>query len=203
MLPLVSAPNDVWETSTEIPYWWRVNTQIWVVLLIGWIKFPMRLDQSEVLPRSGWWRVISMEFLRSFFRRHLAGKPVIASPNVGCLLWLNVQYLRGFLSMHTCWKICCRKDGGLSCTTCCTLSRVFKYSINLLIKFTKCPACLIFPGTASSKISSGKTGLDNTVSVSLAVLASRNPWTSLLYSSLNLLASLSLILTEKNTYVEI
>ena len=203
MLPLVSAPNDVWETSTEIPYWWRVNTQIWVVLLIGWIKFPMRLDQSEVLPRSGRWRVISMEFLRSFFRRHLAGKPVIASPNVGCLLRLNVQYLKGFLSMHTCWKICCRKDGGLSCTTCCTLSRVFKYSINLLIKFTKCPACLIFPGTASSKISSGKTGLDNTVSVSLAVLASRNPWTSLLYSSLNLLASLSLILTEKNTYVEI
>ena len=109
----------------------------------------------------------------------------------------NVQYLRGFLSMHTCWKICCRKDGGVSCTTCCTLSRVFKYSINLLIKFTKCPACLIFPGTASSKISSGKTGLDNTVSVSLAALASRNPWTSLLYSSLNLLASLSLILTEK------
>ena len=116
----------------------------------------------------------------------------------------DVQYLRGFLSMHTCWKICCRKDGGVSCTTCCTLSRVFKYSINLLIKFTKCPACLIFPGTASSKISSGKTGLDNTVSVSLAALASRNPWTSLLYSSLNLLASLSLILTEKtHTYVGI
>ena len=106
--------------------------------------------------------------------------------------------------MHTCWRICCRKDGGVSCTTCCTLRRVFKYSINLLIKFTKCPACLIFPGTVSSKISSGNTGLDNTVSVSLAVLASRNPWTSLLYSSLNLLASLSLILTEKtHTYVRI
>ena len=26
------------------------------------------------------------EFLRSFVRRHLAGKPVVASPNVGCLL---------------------------------------------------------------------------------------------------------------------
>ena len=24
--PLVSPPNDVWETSTEIPYWWRVTT---------------------------------------------------------------------------------------------------------------------------------------------------------------------------------
>ena len=34
-VPLVSPPNDVWETRAEIPYWWRVTTQIWVVLLIG------------------------------------------------------------------------------------------------------------------------------------------------------------------------
>ena len=34
-VPLVSLPNDVWETSAEIPYSWRVTTQIWVVLLIG------------------------------------------------------------------------------------------------------------------------------------------------------------------------
>ena len=33
-------------------------------------------NQSEALPRSGWWRVISMEFLYSFLRRHFAGKPV-------------------------------------------------------------------------------------------------------------------------------
>ena len=87
-LPPVSPPNDVWETSAEIPYWWRVTTKISVVLLIGWIKFPTLHDQSEALPRSGWWRVISMEFLRSFLRRHLAGKPVVASQNVGCFLWL-------------------------------------------------------------------------------------------------------------------
>ena len=31
-LPLVSPPNDVWETSAEIPYWWRVTTQIWLVV---------------------------------------------------------------------------------------------------------------------------------------------------------------------------
>ena len=30
-----------------------------------------------------------MEFLRSFLRRHLAGKPVVASPNVGCFLGLE------------------------------------------------------------------------------------------------------------------
>ena len=34
-LRLVSPTNDVWETSAEIPYWWRITTQIWVVLLIG------------------------------------------------------------------------------------------------------------------------------------------------------------------------
>jgi len=35
----VSPRNDVWETSAEIPYWWRVTAQIWAVLLIGWSKF--------------------------------------------------------------------------------------------------------------------------------------------------------------------
>jgi len=29
----VSPRNDVWERSAEIPYWWCVTTQIWVVLL--------------------------------------------------------------------------------------------------------------------------------------------------------------------------
>ena len=46
-LPLVSPPNDVWEKSAEIPYWWLVTIQIWVVPLIGWIKFPTRHDQAS------------------------------------------------------------------------------------------------------------------------------------------------------------
>ena len=29
------------------PYWWCVTTQIWVVFLIGWSKFPMQFGQSE------------------------------------------------------------------------------------------------------------------------------------------------------------
>ena len=56
-LPLLFTPNDVWETRAEIPYWWRVTTQIWAVLLIGWIKFPTRQDQSPrstILNRSPW-----------------------------------------------------------------------------------------------------------------------------------------------------
>ena len=44
--------------------------------------------------RSWQWRVISIrEFLQSLLRRHFAGKPVVASWNVGC-------YLRGSLSNH-------------------------------------------------------------------------------------------------------
>ena len=31
MPPLVSPQNDVWGTSVQLPYWWRVTTQIWVV----------------------------------------------------------------------------------------------------------------------------------------------------------------------------
>ena len=76
-LSLASPPNDACETKAEIPCWWRATTEIWVVLLIGWIKFPTQHDQLETLPRSGKWRVISMEFLRSFLGRHLEGKPVV------------------------------------------------------------------------------------------------------------------------------
>ena len=31
--------NDVWATSVEIPFWWRVTTHIWALLLIGWKNF--------------------------------------------------------------------------------------------------------------------------------------------------------------------
>ena len=42
-----------------------------------WLKqIPSRDDRPEVLLRSGEWKVISMEFLRSFLRRHIAGKLV-------------------------------------------------------------------------------------------------------------------------------
>ena len=51
-LPLVCPPNDVWETRAEIPYWWRVTTQIWVVLLIGRAPWEIWFSQSEALPKS-------------------------------------------------------------------------------------------------------------------------------------------------------
>ena len=47
--PMVSPGNDVWATTVEIPYWWRVTTQIWVVHLIGWSKFPNNQKHSSDL----------------------------------------------------------------------------------------------------------------------------------------------------------
>ena len=53
MPPLVSPRNDVWETSAEIPYWWRVITQIRVVFLIGCVVRDICFNQSKAPPRSG------------------------------------------------------------------------------------------------------------------------------------------------------
>ena len=61
---LVSPRNNVWGTSAEIPYRWRVTTEIWLA------------GNLLQLATSGSWHVISMEFLHSFLRRHLTGKPV-------------------------------------------------------------------------------------------------------------------------------
>ena len=52
-LRLVSPPNYVWEKSAEIPCWWRVTTQIWVVLLIGWINFSRGTTNQKQYPDLG------------------------------------------------------------------------------------------------------------------------------------------------------
>ena len=80
-LPTIYLRNNMWGTSSEIPYWWRITTQIWVVFLIGW-KFASTNEKHY--PDLGSAYVISMEFLRSFLRRHFVGRPVVASRNVCC-----------------------------------------------------------------------------------------------------------------------
>ena len=71
-------------------YWWRLTTQIWIVLLI---LLKQIFSQSDALSRSGWYRVITIEFLRPFLRRHFVGKPVEASRNMGYFLRLNTIWL--------------------------------------------------------------------------------------------------------------
>ena len=46
-----------------------------------------------------------MEFLRSFLRRRLVGKPVVVSPNVGCFLRLSFKGMvkRGQQKRATCF----------------------------------------------------------------------------------------------------
>ena len=66
-----SLGSDIWETIAEIPFWWYITTQIWVVLLIGCAVWEFCFSQSEVRLRSVQWHVFSMEFLRSSFRHPL------------------------------------------------------------------------------------------------------------------------------------
>ena len=65
MPPLVSLQKDVWEMDAEIPHWWHVTTQIWVVLLIGW-KFAST-NQSEALLRSGQYQISAIIPQASFW----------------------------------------------------------------------------------------------------------------------------------------
>ena len=56
-----------------------------------WMK--QIFNQSKVLTRSGKWRVISMEFLCSFLRRHFTSKLLMVPQNVGCFLRLLLNLI--------------------------------------------------------------------------------------------------------------
>ena len=96
--PLVSPRNNVWETSTEIPYWWRVTTLVWVVLLIGWRKLPSPHDQSEVLTRSGKWNVLAPQ---TSFR----GETICGVQNFGCFLRLLKDPVVVFCAYAGLWVL--------------------------------------------------------------------------------------------------
>ena len=51
--PLVFPRSDVWATTAEIPYWWRVTTQIWVVLLIGRVVREIGFNNQTHFPDLG------------------------------------------------------------------------------------------------------------------------------------------------------
>ena len=87
--PLVFPLNDIWVMTVEISYWWRVTTQIWVVLLIGWSKFPWWHEHSETLPRSVKWHNSSVESLCTVvFQMSFHGQML---GNVSCFHRLNVM----------------------------------------------------------------------------------------------------------------
>ena len=58
----VSPRNDGWEASAKISYWCRVNTQIWVVLLIGWSKFPKSQAVRPIRSTTQFWVVTRHQY---------------------------------------------------------------------------------------------------------------------------------------------
>ena len=89
--------NDVRETSAEIPYWWRVTTQIWLVLLIGWNKyFPRSTTNQKHYPDLGSDASSAWNFYARF-----SDVPVVASPNVGCFLTLKLPLLLYAIILHS------------------------------------------------------------------------------------------------------
>ena len=83
--PLVSPQNDVWKwlqkfhTGDVVCHYPDLSSA-------SDCNFPSAHDQSEALPRTGYWHLNSMKFLQSFLRRHFTGKPVVVVKNVGCFL---------------------------------------------------------------------------------------------------------------------
>ena len=64
----------VWGTSADILYWWRVSTQIWVVLLFGSAAREICFNQSEALSRTGQWHVTCVKFLPSSLQSSFHGE---------------------------------------------------------------------------------------------------------------------------------
>ena len=79
--PTVSPRNDVRSKTAEIPCWWRVTFQIWVVILISWKK---KNNQSEALPDLGTYTSTVLNFC-------------FASSDVGLNLCLPSSELQGFV----------------------------------------------------------------------------------------------------------
>ena len=69
--PLLVSPRKM-TFEKRAQYWWRVTTQIWVMLLTGkvfvcltgWSKFPMRLDQKKKKKKFFLWA--SMHLARKY-----------------------------------------------------------------------------------------------------------------------------------------
>lgn len=75
------------ERAADIPHRWRVTIQIWAMILTGWIK--LSTNQKHYLDLGSVVSSCSMEFQQRFLKRHFAGKPMMASRNVGVFLRLR------------------------------------------------------------------------------------------------------------------
>ena len=98
--PLIFPQNDAWGMPAEIPYQRRVTTQISIVLLIGCAVTEICFNQSEALPRSGYWRISAVT---SLLGHHFVGKPVVATQYLGSFLSLYLQGNNTKLTVLPVW----------------------------------------------------------------------------------------------------
>ena len=101
-LLLVSPRNDVWETSAEIPYWWRITTQIWVVLVVGCAAWKIFLQPISSTTQN--WVVTRSQYgiSHSFLGRHFMGKPVGPSGSVAkCRLFSQANAKQVEIQNHS------------------------------------------------------------------------------------------------------
>ena len=75
------------ERAANILYWWCVTIQIWAMILPGWIK--LSTNQKHCLDLGSDVSSCTMEFQLRFLKLHFAGKPMMASRNVGVFLMLR------------------------------------------------------------------------------------------------------------------
>ena len=105
--PMVCPRNDVWEASAEIPYWWHVTTQIWVVLLISdWLCRVGNLIQP-IRSTTQIWRVthhqhgISVLVSQTSFGGETSGsvdKCLLFSQVKTCILANSLFIAEGYIS---------------------------------------------------------------------------------------------------------
>ena len=94
--PLVSLRNDVRETSAEIPYWWRVTSQAWVVGLICWKFVPANQKHYPDLGGTGHqYGIYSLVYQTSFRWETSSGFAkcrLFFSGYSNCLKWETVWW---------------------------------------------------------------------------------------------------------------
>ena len=80
MPPVTCSWNDIQETSAEIPHWWRVTTQIWVMLLTRVVNLLQPIRSNTKI-----WVVTCHQYGISVlvFRCQFVGKSVVALQNFG------------------------------------------------------------------------------------------------------------------------